>query len=78
MEIPFKIKFDKWKHLVFGFMFMWFPILLEFYGFLIALTFAIGKEVIHDKIMKKGNFEWLDFAYTMIFPTIAYVIVLFR
>jgi len=78
MEIPFNFKEDKWKHIVVGFMFMWFPVLFGFYGYLVAIAIALGKEVVYDKILKKGTFDWLDFAYSMIFPTIAFLIVLFK
>ena len=74
---PFNIPQDKWKHVVIGFMMIWLPILLGFYGLVAALIIALLiKEVIWDLLMNKGTFEWLDAIYTMIFPSIAYIVIL--
>lgn len=77
IKIPFNIPEDKWKHTIIGFMMIWLPVLFGFYGWLgaVAIAFLI-KEMIWDELMKKGTFEWLDAIYTLIFPTVTYILLL--
>tara|TARA_R110001606_G_scaffold251773_1_gene399743 strand:+ start:225 stop:503 length:279 start_codon:yes stop_codon:yes gene_type:complete len=45
-------------------------------GAVIAILFVAGKEVVYDKILGKGNPEWLDFiasAIPIVFPLLCYI-----
>lgn len=71
-----KIPTDKRKHFIWG---MWLSLAMLYsipLGYLFVLSFAVGKEYIHDHMMKKGTFEWLDIVATMIAPTIVLIITL--
>jgi hypothetical protein len=64
---------DKRKHFYYGMLialatiilFLPFPFSIPVLGTISAGIVGIGKEVIYDKKMGKGQFEWLDFVATM-------------
>ena len=75
-----KNNYDKYLHLLVGAMLT--PWLINDIGLgggwlgwcvIFAIAF-VYKELIHDKIMKKGTFEKLDVVYTMIIPTFGLII----
>lgn len=74
-----KIGIDKFKHFCLGF-FIYF--LFSFISTLIGLTvvfiIAAGKEIIYDKIMKKGTPEFLDFIFTITPGLILYLQTLIK
>ena len=74
-KIIYKIPKDKKDHILLGILFG-FPLVLffGFYGGLISLGLVVAKEIIHDKLMKKGNPEFLDFVYSAI-PIIMFMIL---
>ena len=69
------IAFDKKDHVLLG-LIIGFPLVLLFgnIGGLIALILVAAKELIYDKLFKKGNPEWLDFIASAI-PIIMLMIV---
>lgn len=80
LKAPFGIKKDKWIHVTVGLMMgTWlipsFSLNLGFVGWIICLGVAyVMKEVIYDKILKKGNYEIMDAVYTMFVPTILLIV----
>ena len=69
------IAIDKKDHVLLG-LIIGFPLVLLFgnIGGLIALILVAAKELIYDKLFKKGNPEWLDFIASAI-PIIMLMIV---
>lgn len=69
------IAIDKKDHVLLGII-IGFPLVLSFgtIGGLIALALVGAKELIHDKLFKKGNPEWLDFIASAI-PVIMFMIL---
>lgn len=69
------IAIDKKDHVLLG-LIIGFPLILLFgnLGGFIALILVAAKELIHDKLFKKGNPEWLDFIASAI-PIIMLMIV---
>lgn len=45
---------------------------------LIPIVIAAGKEVVYDKIMKKGAFEIMDFIYTIVSTIMLYLVTLLK
>ena len=82
MDIKTGIPKDKLIHIIVGlFMSIWtipdahFSIGWGFGGWLICLVVAyVIKEVIYDRILKKGTYEVLDAVYTMFFPTVFLIV----
>ena len=70
------IAIDKKDHILLGII-IGFPLvfLLGFKGGLIALALVGAKELIHDKLFKKGNPEWWDFIASAI-PIIMFIILI--
>jgi hypothetical protein len=70
-----KIPKDKLLHFFLGSLIS-FPLILlfGFYGFLISIIIFAGKEIIWDKIFKKGTPEIMDFIYSII-PAIMFIII---
>ena len=70
------IAIDKKDHVLLGII-IGFPLVLFFgnIGGLIALALVGAKELIHDKLFKKGNPEWLDFIASAI-PIVMFIILL--
>ena len=65
------MRIDLLQHFTFGTLIAFFVInsfvnIGVWYGFAICVAIAAGKEVIWDKLMKKGTFDWLDMAYTIV------------
>ena len=78
LKVPFGLSYDKWLHLLVGFMIgmVFIPnIFLGFgvYGYIFCGLVAVIKEI-YDQVSKKGNAEVLDGVYTMICPTIIFII----
>ncbi len=69
------IAIDKKDHVLLG-LIIGFPLILLFgnLGGFIALALVGAKELIHDKLFKKGNPEWLDFIASAI-PIIMLMII---
>lgn len=69
------IAIDKKDHVLLGII-VGFPLVLLFgnIGGLIALALVGAKEVVYDKLFKKGNPEWLDFIASAI-PIIMFMIL---
>jgi hypothetical protein len=70
------IAIDKKDHVLLGII-IGFPLVLFFgnIGGLIALALVGAKELIHDKLFKNGNPEWLDFIASAI-PIVMFIILL--
>lgn len=45
-------------------------------GFLLMLAIGLGKEFIWDKLMKKGQFEWLDILFDFIGCLLAFLLMI--
>ena len=75
IELLNGIREDHKKHLIVG-VFTGFPMVLLFgnIGGLIAICLYGLKEVVYDKILDKGNMEFLDFIYSCI-PVIQILII---
>ncbi len=71
---------DKANHFIYGFVIYMLTSIL-FDGWIPLLTvvfFAAGKEIIYDKIMKKGTPELLDFIFTIVSGLLLYIQTLIR
>lgn len=70
------IAIDKKDHVLLGIIIGFTLVfLLGFKGGLIALALVGAKELIHDKLLKKGNPEWWDFIASAI-PIIMFIILI--
>ena len=63
-------RIDLLQHFTYGTLIAFFVInsfvtIGVWYGFGICVAIAVGKEVIWDKWMKKGTFDWLDMVFTI-------------
>lgn len=59
-----KVRTDLMLHFLYGSMIAFFLININlWYGFGIAVLISVLKEVVYDKLMKKGTFDWLDLAF---------------
>ncbi len=69
------IPHDKLLHFLYGTLIS-FPLIFFFNitGFIISITIFATKEIIHDKILKRGNPEVMDFLYSLI-PAILFLIM---
>ena len=64
------MKADKLLHFFFGTLIAFGAININlYYGFAIAILISVGKEVVYDKLMKKGTFDWWDMAFG-VFPAL--------
>jgi len=71
------MKTDKVYHLVAGFVISALIGLINpITGLIASVIVGVGKEVIYDKLMKKGCFEVLDFVVTCIGGVIGYLILI--
>ena len=75
LNVLSKVPKDKLLHFVGG-TFISFPFIAVFenVGFLISVVIFAAKEIIYDKIMKRGTPEISDFAYSVI-PAILLLIM---
>jgi len=61
-----QIRVDLLQHFVVGTGIAFFCININlWWGFLACVVIAVGKEVVWDKLLKKGTFDWWDMAYTI-------------
>lgn len=69
------IQKDKLLHYFYGSIIA-FPLVLLFcfYGVVITLLIATIKEVVYDKLLKRGTFEVLDIVYTVTPSFLFYII----
>jgi hypothetical protein len=66
MKLPL-IPIDKLKHFLYGTVISFVLININpYYGFGLAVLIFGAKEIIYDKLMKKGNCEFMDFVYGLI------------
>lgn len=71
------MKIDKLYHFIAGFVIaIVFGLISPITGLITSVIVGAGKEVIYDKIMKKGCFEVLDFVATCIGGVIGYLILI--
>ena len=69
------MKIDKLYHLIAGFAIsLIFGLISPFIGLVTSIVVGAGKEVVYDKLMKRGCFEVLDFVATCIGGVIGYLI----
>lgn len=73
------IQKDKLLHYFYGSIIA-FPLVLlfSFYGVVITLLIATIKEVVYDKLLKRGTFEVLDIIYTIIPSLLFYLIFILK
>lgn len=73
------IQKDKLLHYFYGSIIA-FPLvfLFGFYGVVITLLIASVKEVVYDKLLKRGTFEILDIVYTTLPSLLFYLIILLK
>ena len=76
MKAPFsETPRDKLLHFIYGTFISFFLIaLFSEIGFLISIVIFLAKEIIYDKLMKKGTPEINDFVYSTI-PAILFIIM---
>jgi hypothetical protein len=69
------IQQDKLLHFLYGALIS-FPLIFFFNitGFIISAIIFAAKEIIHDKILKRGNPEVMDFLYSLA-PAILFLIM---
>ena len=73
------MKIDKLYHLIAGFAIsLIFGLISPFIGLITSIIVGAAKEVIYDKLMKRGCFEVLDFVATVIGGVIGYLIMIIR
>jgi len=73
------MKIDKLYHLIAGFVIsVFFGLISPITGLITAVIIGAAKEVIYDKLMKRGCFEVLDFVATVIGGVIGYLIMIIR
>jgi hypothetical protein len=73
--MDFKLKLDKKKHLILGcIIYSSFHHFDPEFALLFTHSFGVGKELIWDKYLGKGTPEYSDYLYTVIIPTILYII----
>jgi ABC-type antimicrobial peptide transport system permease subunit len=85
MKLP-NIPKDKLEHFFYGaFSATFFIVVCLFFGFsllysLVAqvLLWGVGKELLNDKLLKRGNPEWADFAFSMMPLILIYLTILFK
>ena len=71
------MKIDKLYHLIAGFAIsLIFGLISPFIGLVTSIVVGAGKEVIYDKLLKKGCFEILDFIATFIGGLIGMILIL--
>ena len=71
------VNIDKIYHLIAGMIItLAIGIIDPIVGFIASVVAGLVKEVIYDKLMKKGTFEWMDFAFTCIGGGLAFVLIL--
>jgi len=69
------MKIDKLYHFVAGFLIaIVIGLISPISGLICSVVIGAGKEVIYDKLMKRGCFEVLDFVATCIGGVIGYLI----
>ena len=69
------MKIDKAYHLIAGFVIaIVFGLISPITGLICSVVIGAGKEVVYDKLMKRGCFEVLDFVATVIGGVIGYLI----
>lgn len=75
MKTPFNMPYDKFLHfIVGGVMALILVPLFGSLGFISVVVVAAAKEVLHDKLLKKGNCEFMDFIWTIIPALIIYLV----
>jgi len=68
---------DKLYHLIAGFIIsLIFGLISPLAGLVTSIGAGAAKEVIYDKLMKRGCFERLDFIATAFGGVIAYIIII--
>ena len=68
---------DYVKHFIAGLAIVLIFSFNPFWGLILANIIGIAKEVVWDKILGKGTFEWEDMAYTSWGSCIAYILIRF-
>jgi len=71
------MKVDKLYHLIAGFAIsLLFGLISPITGLITAVVIGSAKEVVYDKLLNRGCFEYLDFVATCVGGVVGYLILI--